>query len=57
MELERKYCALSGDVTVTDGSLIEGYASLFGACDQGATWWRQVHMGLRSRRSPPGIVA
>lgn len=35
MELERKYCALGGDVTVTDGSLIEGYASLFGACDQG----------------------
>ena len=35
MELERKYCALGGEVTVTDGSLIEGYASLFGACDQG----------------------
>lgn len=35
MELERKYCALGGEVTVTDGSRIEGYASLFGACDQG----------------------
>lgn len=35
MELERKFCVLGGDVTVTDGSLIEGYASLFGACDQG----------------------
>lgn len=35
MELERKFCALGGEVTVTDGSLIEGYASLFGVCDQG----------------------
>ena len=35
MDLERKYCALGTDLTVTDGSLIEGYASLFGARDQG----------------------
>ncbi len=35
MELERKFSRLTGDVTVTDGTLIEGYASLFGREDQG----------------------
>lgn len=35
MELERKYCALGETLTVTDGHVIEGYASLFGAADQG----------------------
>ncbi|WP_375262531.1 HK97 family phage prohead protease [Palleronia sp.] len=34
MELERKYVDL-GQVSVTDGHVIEGYASLFGAEDQG----------------------
>ncbi|PZX17716.1 hypothetical protein LX81_01443 [Palleronia aestuarii] len=34
-ELETKYCALGGEVTVTDGSVIEGYASLFGTPDHG----------------------
>ncbi|WP_206615038.1 HK97 family phage prohead protease [Mesobaculum littorinae] len=33
--LERKFCALGGAVTVTEGAVIEGYASLFGAPDQG----------------------
>ena len=35
MELERKYVALGSALTVTDGHVIEGYASLFGAADQG----------------------
>jgi hypothetical protein len=39
MELEHKYARLGGDVTVTvlpeTGVSIEGYASLFGAADQG----------------------
>ena len=33
--LERKFCRLGEDLTVTDGTGIEGYASLFGKCDQG----------------------
>ena len=35
MQLEHKFCHLGGDVTVTDGTAIAGYASLFGATDQG----------------------
>ena len=35
MNLERKFCQLGSDVTVTDGSIISGYASLFGKSDQG----------------------
>lgn len=35
MQLEHKYCRLGGDITVTDGTAIAGYASLFGATDQG----------------------
>ncbi|WP_368187655.1 HK97 family phage prohead protease [Aestuariibius sp. HNIBRBA575] len=35
MDLEHKFCQLGSDVTVTDGALIEGYASLFGKTDQG----------------------
>ncbi len=33
--LERKFCRLDDAVTVTDGTLIEGYASYFGIGDQG----------------------
>jgi len=33
--LERKFCRIESGVTVTDGTLIEGYASFFGKCDQG----------------------
>ncbi|MEZ5913090.1 MAG: HK97 family phage prohead protease [Paracoccaceae bacterium] len=33
--LEQKFQALGGDVTVTDGTRIEGYASVFGRRDQG----------------------
>jgi len=33
--LERKFCRLGEELTVQDGTLIEGYASLFGKCDQG----------------------
>ena len=33
--LERKFCRLGEEITVTDGSVIEGYASLFGKLDQG----------------------
>jgi len=35
MELERKFCALGTDVTVSDKMEISGYASLFGKADQG----------------------
>ncbi|MBE0414656.1 HK97 family phage prohead protease [Yoonia sp.] len=35
MSLEHKFCPLGGDVTVTDGTVISGYASLFGKSDQG----------------------
>ena len=33
--LEHKFARLGGDITVTDGTEIAGYASLFGAVDQG----------------------
>ncbi|MBU2982739.1 HK97 family phage prohead protease [Lentibacter algarum] len=33
--LEQKFCQFDAELTVTDGTTIEGYASLFGACDQG----------------------
>ena len=35
LELEHKFARLGGDVAVTDGTAISGYASLFGAIDQG----------------------
>lgn len=35
MNLERKFCAGDAPVTLADNRVIEGYASLFGACDQG----------------------
>ena len=35
MSLEMKFCQLESDLVVTDGSVIEGYASLFGKADQG----------------------
>ena len=35
IDLEHKYCLLGKDVTISDGTVIEGYASLFGATDQG----------------------
>lgn len=35
MDLERKFSRLGSDVQVLDGHVIEGYASLFGAVDQG----------------------
>ncbi|KUF11940.1 HK97 family phage prohead protease [Pseudoponticoccus marisrubri] len=35
MDLEHKFCRLGADVTVKDGTIIEGYASLFGTVDQG----------------------
>ncbi|EAR49550.1 phage prohead protease, HK97 family protein, partial [Oceanicola granulosus HTCC2516] len=35
MELERKFCRVGGEVTVRDGHLVEGYASVFDLCDQG----------------------
>lgn len=33
--LERKFCQLGDEIVVTDGRVIEGYASLFGKRDQG----------------------
>ncbi|WP_333713730.1 HK97 family phage prohead protease [Yoonia sp.] len=33
--LEHKFCSLGGEIAVTDGTVISGYASLFGAPDQG----------------------
>ncbi len=35
MKLERKFCVADHAVSVTDGTLIEGYASYFGKCDKG----------------------
>ena len=35
MSLEHKFCTGPQAVTVTDGQVISGYASLFGATDQG----------------------
>lgn len=35
LELERKFCRVGETLTVTEGAEIVGYASLFGACDQG----------------------
>lgn len=35
MELERKFCRLGDQIAVTDGTVIEGYASIFGRVDQG----------------------
>lgn len=35
MDLEHKFCQLGQDVTVKDGTVIEGYASIFGQTDQG----------------------
>ena len=33
--LERKFCRTEGALSVTDGAVIEGYASLFGKADRG----------------------
>ena len=33
--LEQKFCRFDTELTVTDGTRIAGYASLFDACDQG----------------------
>lgn len=33
--LERKFARFSAELTVRDGAVIEGYASLFGDCDKG----------------------
>lgn len=35
MNLEHKFATLGAEVTVTDGTTISGYASLFGQADQG----------------------
>ncbi|MEM9475896.1 MAG: HK97 family phage prohead protease [Pseudomonadota bacterium] len=35
MQLERKYCGPGAPVALTDGAVIEGYASVFGSRDQG----------------------
>ena len=35
MELERKFSPITGTIEVTDGTRIAGYASVFGAMDQG----------------------
>ena len=35
LDLEMKFCRFEAEVTVAEGHRIEGYASLFGACDQG----------------------
>ncbi len=35
MELERKFCRVETKLAVTEGSVIEGYASLFGEVDRG----------------------
>ena len=35
MSLERKFCTQGDGIIMTDGTVIEGYASLFGKTDQG----------------------
>lgn len=35
MALEQKFCRLGDELVLIDGTVIEGYASLFGATDQG----------------------
>lgn len=35
MKLEQKYCQSGTEITVRDGTVISGYASLFGITDQG----------------------
>ncbi|WP_136442332.1 HK97 family phage prohead protease [Pacificoceanicola onchidii] len=35
MDLEHKFCRFDDEVKIVEGTGIEGYASLFGACDQG----------------------
>lgn len=35
IELEHKFCLIGGDVQIKDGTVISGYASLFGKTDQG----------------------
>ncbi len=35
LNLEHKFCQLDASVSVTDGVLIQGYASYFGQCDKG----------------------
>lgn len=35
MDLEKKFARFGEGLSVSDGQVIEGYASLFGACDQG----------------------
>ncbi|MBN9887724.1 HK97 family phage prohead protease [Salipiger abyssi] len=35
MDLEHKFCRFDAEVVLVEGTKIEGYASLFGACDQG----------------------
>ncbi|TNF20604.1 MAG: HK97 family phage prohead protease [Rhodobacteraceae bacterium] len=35
MDLEKKFARFGEGLSVSEGHLIEGYASLFGACDQG----------------------
>ena len=35
MDLEHKFCRFDAEVTLVEGTKIEGYASLFGSCDQG----------------------
>ena len=35
MTLEHKFCGTGGEIAVTDGTTISGYASVFGATDQG----------------------
>ena len=35
MDLEHKFCRIGGEVSLVDGHVIEGYASIFGLVDQG----------------------
>ena len=50
MDLEHKFCSLAGAVSVTDGTLIEGHASLFGAVDQGGDVVERGAYGASLRR-------
>lgn len=51
MPLEHKYQQLAGELVVTDGSSISGYASLFGQADQSGDMVERGAYGISLQRS------
>ena len=51
MGLEHKFCGLESTLSVTEGRVVEGYASLFGKADQGGDVgkvWTFFHTSIMS---------